>query len=225
MSGRTTLTEPAGKPESSAYATTTHDNEHSSHQPSFSATSSLSASVDKPAMSSDASTNEDTPAPSFVTIFSLLTIQQFIIFGTSLLSATHLGLFSQCVFNIVIPAMLLSMISGGLAPFMTFVIGQAFEAFAKFAVAPISEDSKAALLSAMGLSALELIGLAAGSFILSFLTSRTWIQVGETVTLSLRSIVYKSMSEKHMSWFDTRLASSEEEDASGSAGLMTQFAK
>src|ERR1700744_2132612 len=79
------------------------------------------------------------PVPSIRLLFSLISRRDFII--------------------LIFPAMLLSIVAGGVAPFTTFVVGQVFNHFAQFTVivAPTPAD-KAHLRSGVGTSALELLG-------------------------------------------------------------------
>ncbi|KAH8826445.1 P-loop containing nucleoside triphosphate hydrolase protein [Flagelloscypha sp. PMI_526] len=193
------LQDASGKPERSIYATNyDHDTLRSTSTQTRSS-HSLSPSDDKPAVPSD--TTQEMPAPSFFKLFSLLTFRQLLL--------------------IAFPAIILSLASGCLAPFMTYVIGQVFDAFARYSGQPANSTRNSTLLNSINLSALELIGLGVGSFLLSFVTSWMWIQVGERVTLRLRSNVYAALANKPMAWYDIRL----DADKSGSAGLMTQFSK
>ncbi|KAF6757915.1 P-loop containing nucleoside triphosphate hydrolase protein [Ephemerocybe angulata] len=148
----------------------------------------------------------------------------------SLLSRRHF-------FFLLLPAILSSLVSGGIAPFMTFVIGQAFDAFAKFPLTPNPpQAAKDALLRAVGLSALELVGLAVGSLALGSVTSCLWIWTGEVNVGELRRKVYLGVMSKEMGWFDTRMGSSEgsevqvasSEDSEGpvgAGGLMAKFTR
>ncbi|KAF8154773.1 P-loop containing nucleoside triphosphate hydrolase protein [Crassisporium funariophilum] len=147
----------------------------------------------------------------------------------SLVSGRHL-LF------IVIPAIFSSIIAGGIAPFMTYVIGQAFDAFARFPLTPIPPQSaKDELLWNVGIAALELIGLAAGSLALSSITSFLWIWNGETNTMLLRKHVYAAVTEKDMIWYDTHMGATEgsvqtveegkQQGPIGAGGLMAKFSR
>ncbi|KAJ7285724.1 P-loop containing nucleoside triphosphate hydrolase protein [Mycena rebaudengoi] len=138
-------------------------------------------------------------APSFRLLFSLV-------------SRRH-------IFLLLIPAILSSLVAGAIAPFMTLVIGQAFDAFAKFPLTPNPpESAKHALLHAMGIAAFQLIGLAAGSVALSSIMSCLWIWTGE--------------HNKDMVWFDTKMGaegavhtSDEEHGPLGAGGLMSKFTR
>ncbi|KAJ6632548.1 P-loop containing nucleoside triphosphate hydrolase protein [Mycena sp. CBHHK59/15] len=136
---------------------------------------------------------------------------------------------------LLLPAISSSVVVGGIAPFMTIIIGHAFDAFSKFSTPPTSPtaDAKELLLHRVGLAALELIGLAVGSFTLSSLTSCLWIFTGEQNVMTLRKRVYASVARKDMTFFD-KLGSEEqgvvqpsEEDQGplGAGGLMAQFTR
>lgn len=89
-----------------------------------------------------------TPKPSIKLLFSFLT--------------RHDLLF------LVLPASISSACCGAVAPFMTLVIGSVFDAFARFPLAPNPpESAKHQLLHDIGITALELVGLAAGALVVS----------------------------------------------------------
>ncbi|KXN87644.1 Alpha-factor-transporting ATPase [Leucoagaricus sp. SymC.cos] len=140
------------------------------------------------------------PAPSIKLLFSLL-------------SRRH----TLCL---LFPAIFSSVVAGGVAPFMTYVVGQAFDAFAKF---PLGSDppqvAKDTLLQGVGMAALELLGLAVGSLALGSVTSSLWIWTGERNAMAVRKAVYRSVSQKDMVWFDVHLG---EQDA---GGLMAKFTR
>lgn len=132
---------------------------------------------------------------------------------------------------LVLPAVLASVIAGGVAPFMTFVVGQAFDAFAHFPTTPNPpQSSKDDLLRSVGIAALELIGLAVGSLALSSITSCLWIWIGEMNVMGLRKSVYTAISQKDLSWFDTNMGAEEasvddHEAPLGAGGLMAKFSR
>ena len=135
-------------------------------------------------------------------------------------------------FVLVLPAILSSLASGGIAPFMTIVVGQTFDAFAHFPTSsPITAEAKQTLLRQVGLSCLELIALAVGSIALGSLTSCLWIWVGEMNAMSVRKAVYQSVITKEMFWFDLHLGAGEQAVADnangplGAGGLMAKFAR
>ncbi|KAJ7207987.1 P-loop containing nucleoside triphosphate hydrolase protein [Mycena pura] len=127
------------------------------------------------------------------------------------------------------PAIISSIFTGGIAPFMAIVIGHAFDAFSKFSASPDGDT----LIHRVGIAALQLIGLAIGAFTLSSLTSYLWISTGEQNVLALRKRVYASVAARDMIWFDTRVSeepcptqpSDEARGPVGAGGLMAQFIK
>ena len=132
---------------------------------------------------------------------------------------------------LLVPAIVTSMIAGGIAPFMTVVIGQAFDAFAQFPLSDPTEADKARLRSDVGLAALQLLALAAGALALSSLTSALWISAGERNVMRLRTKVYDAVTTRDMEWFDTKMGaedaivSTEGDGPVGAGGLMAKFAR
>ncbi|KAJ3473619.1 hypothetical protein NLI96_g12910 [Meripilus lineatus] len=122
------------------------------------------------------------------------------------------------------------MLAGGVAPFMTIVVGQAFEAFSAFATttAPFSE-AKQQLLHDVGLTAIELVALAVGALALSSVMSSLWIWTGERNQFAIRKMVYHKVTQKDMIWFDLKmgqdelLQTSEGDGPHGAGGLMARF--
>lgn len=149
-------------------------------------------------------------------------------------------LFSFCskrdVILVFIPSVFVSIIAGGVAPFMTLVLGQGFDAFSTYASNTlqhgVTEKDKSDLLHGVGIASIELLALAVGAVALSSLMSSMWILVGERNVLGLRRYVYDVVSSKEMEWFDLNMRSdqgSTDDDSSpatsGAAGLMAKFAK
>ncbi|KAF7294849.1 hypothetical protein MIND_01022800 [Mycena indigotica] len=134
---------------------------------------------------------------------------------------------------LLVPAIASSLIAGAIAPFMTLVIGQAFDAFARFPRTPNPPQSaKDTLLHSMAIAAFELIGLAVGSVVLSSVMSSLWIWTGEQNVRAVRRRVYSAVTQKDMVWFDTKLgtegtvqATDEEHGPLGAGGLMAKFAR
>lgn len=149
--------------------------------------------------------------PSVRLLFALLTRRELLVF--------------------VLPAVLTSMFAGGIAPFMTLVVGQAFDAYSKFTVASDLSTAKHALLHDVGMTAVELLALAIGALALSSLTSCLWIWTGERNLMAVRKQVYDSVSKKDMIWYDTKMGSedsvksTEGDGPVGAGGLMAQFAR
>ena len=136
------------------------------------------------------------------------------------------------VLCLVLPAILTSLVAGGVAPFMTYVIGRSFDAFAAFPTTPDpSAAAQHALLSGVGLAALELVALAVGALALSSITSSLWIWTGERNLVAIRKQIYAAVTKKDMVWFDTKMGSEESVQPAegdgpiGAGGLMANFAR
>ena len=135
------------------------------------------------------------------------------------------------LYLILLPAFLLSMVAGIVAPFMTLVLGNVFNIFANFCRIPSPTSSdRANLKHDIAMAALELLALAAGSLALSSLTSFFWILTGERNSLVIRQKVYASVSSREMAWFDTKMgaedgAETSAEGSTGAGGLMAKFAR
>lgn len=129
---------------------------------------------------------------------------------------------------LLLPAIITSILAGGIAPFMTQVIGQAFDAFARFPLTPSPPlQAKQDLLHGVGFASLELIALAAGHLALSSLMSSLWIWTGERNVMRLRKRVYDSVTTRSMTWYDLKLGGDAESvhDKIGAGGLMAKFAR
>ncbi|QRW13276.1 ABC transporter transmembrane region [Ceratobasidium sp. AG-Ba] len=149
-------------------------------------------------------------------------------------------LFAHCtrqdVVSLIIPAVFVSLLSGGVAPFMTRVIGQAFDAFASFpspaAQTPLSpselEAAKSKLLNDVGITAIQLLALAGGSLLLSSVLSFLWIWVAERNVMRLRRGIYEAVTTRQMEWFDAQMAQQQEGDGvnvTGAGGMMAKFSR
>ncbi|KAI6096138.1 P-loop containing nucleoside triphosphate hydrolase protein [Pisolithus sp. B1] len=155
---------------------------------------------------------EEPPTPSLKVLFSFLTPRRKLVLLT--------------------PAIASSITAGAIAPFMTYVVGRSFNAFAAFPLAPNPPQSaKDELLHDVGLAALQLIALGAGALVMSSVTSSLWIWTGEHNVVQLRRQVYCSVVRKEIEWFDRRAGdSSGVQDTSndapvGAGGLMAKFAR
>lgn len=146
-------------------------------------------------------------------------------------------LFAHCTrrdaLTLLLPAIFVSLLSGGIAPFMTRVIGQAFDSFARFPSPEAQEALSAAELSAaksrllkeVGLTAIELLALAGGALLLSSGMSSLWIWVAERNVMRLRRRVYEAVTSRQMEWFDAQMAQHDEGDVTGAGGMMAKFAR
>ena len=116
------------------------------------------------------------------------------------------------------------MASGAVAPFMTLVIGRVFDAFANFPLSGATPTDRHTLLHDVGMTAIELVGLAVGALALGSVTSSLWIWTGERNLLAVRKRVYAAVTRKDLVWFDTQ-AGKDTEDTLGAGGLMAKFTK
>ncbi|KAF8692795.1 P-loop containing nucleoside triphosphate hydrolase protein, partial [Rhizoctonia solani] len=145
-------------------------------------------------------------------------------------------LFAHCTrhdaLTLLLPAIFVSIVSGGIAPFMTRVIGQAFDAFARFP-SPAAQESlspddlaavKSRLLREVGLTAIQLLALAGGSLLLGSAMSSLWIWVAEKNVMRLRRGVYEAVTTRRMEWFDAQMSQSED-GTTGAGGMMAKFAR
>ncbi|PBK91619.1 P-loop containing nucleoside triphosphate hydrolase protein [Armillaria gallica] len=157
-------------------------------------------------------TSKPQPPPSLRTLFSLIAPRRR--------------------FCLLFPAIISSLISGGIAPFMTVAIGQVFNAFATYPASDPSQEARDTLMHNVGIGSLELIGLAVGSLALGSLTSGLWISTGEHNVMNLRKHVYAAVTSKNMTWFDTKMGSEgtvqsadSEQGPVGAGGLMAKFTR
>lgn len=141
-------------------------------------------------------------------------------------------LFTHCTrrdaLTLLLPAILVSLAAGGVAPFMTYVIGQAFNAFASFPVTSTPDHAaQQALMHDMGIVALELVGLAGGALALSGVMSSLWLWVGERIVMRVRHRVFTAITSREMEWFDLlgEVKSDEESESVGAGGLMAKFTR
>ncbi|KAG9031180.1 hypothetical protein FRB95_003084 [Tulasnella sp. JGI-2019a] len=154
------------------------------------------------------------PPPSFSLLFSYLTRRDVYIY--------------------LVPAMLVSLVAGGIAPFMTKVIGQVFDALARYPLSTLPPDqAKHKLLHDVGIGALELLAMAAGTLLLSSLMASLWMWVGERNALRLRKAIYQSVTNREMEWFDLKMGQDDNNEKgsdgkgsdAGAGGSMAKFSR
>jgi ATP-binding cassette subfamily B (MDR/TAP) protein 1 len=130
------------------------------------------------------------------------------------------------LYFVVLPAFILSMVAGVVAPFMTLVLSNVFNVFTEFCHMPSpSSRDRENFKHDIAISALELLFLAAGSFALSSLTSFLWILIGERHSLMLQQKIYASVSRREMSWFDAKMTEDNPDSSTGVRGLTAGFAR
>ncbi|KAG6862068.1 hypothetical protein C0995_007198 [Termitomyces sp. Mi166 len=161
-----------------------------------------------------------TPAPAPAPVHPTKPLQPSLRLLFSLLPTRHR------VF-LLLPAIISSLIAGGIAPFMTYVVGQVFATFARYPLSGAAQEDKEQLLHGVGIAAVELVALAVGALTLSSATSCLWIWTGERNLLAIRRRVYDAIIGKEMVWFDTKMGaeSSQDQGPLGAGGLMAKFTR
>jgi len=102
----------------------------------------------------------EAPQPSIKLLFSFLTPRRKLV--------------------LLAPAVASSIAAGGIAPFMTYVVGRSFNAFAAFPLTPNPPQSaKDDLLYGVDLAAIELVALGFAALVMSSFTNSLWIWTGE----------------------------------------------
>ena len=126
---------------------------------------------------------------------------------------------------LILPATLAAFAAASIPPFMTIVIGDAYDVFSAYQVTlhPTSSDN-AALVKGIGLAALEFAAMGVGTLFLSAVMSSLWIWVGEKNVMYLRRLVYDSVAGREMEWYDRNTDDNDGEGSVGAGGLMSQFA-
>jgi ATP-binding cassette subfamily B (MDR/TAP) protein 1 len=144
------------------------------------------------------------------------------------------------------PALALSLFCGLLPPYITTVLGDAFNVFAVYVAVQTQTSSptalapaRARLLGDMLTVMIKLLVLAAITLIANIAALTLWSCFGETVSRHLRRHVYLGVSGMPLEWFDTgmgkkRRDATEEEEATGegegpggeaSGGLTGRFSR
>ncbi|PVG03933.1 P-loop containing nucleoside triphosphate hydrolase protein [Serendipita vermifera] len=130
------------------------------------------------------------------------------------------------MFFLVLPAVLAALAAASIPPFMTIVVGDAFDVFSAYQSTPNpTQHDKDLLLKGLGLAAIEFCAMGGGALFLSGVMSALWIWVGEKNIMYIRRAVYDSVTGREMEWFDKNTDEKGAGDnAVGAGGLMTQFA-
>ncbi|KAM0790206.1 hypothetical protein ACM66B_005521 [Microbotryomycetes sp. NB124-2] len=141
--------------------------------------------------------------------------------------------------TVMAPALLLSIGSGLVPPFMTQFIGDATQVFTQYAFADAAAAgssgqhlaaARRTLLLAVRDVSIRLTILGAVAFVLGTAMVALWVVNGERIARGLRLRLYSTLSARELAWFDlgmdaTDAAGPEGGDASGSGGLMGRFTK
>ncbi|KAG8854519.1 hypothetical protein FRB91_003410 [Serendipita sp. 411] len=128
-------------------------------------------------------------------------------------------------FVLVLPAFIAALAAAAIPPFMTVVVGDAYQVFSAYesTLNPTSHD-KYLLVKGVGLAALEFAAMGGGALFLSGVMSALWIWIGEKNVMYLRRHVYHAIAARKMEWFDKNSDENASGDAVGAGGLMSQFA-
>ena len=129
---------------------------------------------------------------------------------------------------ILVPAIFAAACAAAMPPLMTLVVGRAFDTFAQFPLTSNpSQEARSELLRGIGLVAVYLAAIAAGTFFFSGALSALWIWFGERTVMRLRRLVYAAVASREMEWFDLGAGADpgEDEESVGAGGLMAKFAR
>jgi ATP-binding cassette subfamily B (MDR/TAP) protein 1 len=150
--------------------------------------------------------NYKPPQPSFWLLFSLFA--------------------KKDLFVLLLPAICAALAAASIPPFLTIVIGDAYDVFGAYQAVtnPTAEDHRL-LLKGIGLASIEFCAISAGALVLSGVMSSLWIWVGEKNVMYIRRLVYDTVSSREMEWFDKNSSDDKAGGENvGAGGLMTQFA-
>ncbi|KAG0142797.1 hypothetical protein CROQUDRAFT_97086 [Cronartium quercuum f. sp. fusiforme G11] len=145
---------------------------------------------------------------------------------------------------LLIPACLCCIVAGLIPPYMTILIGEAFEAFTLYTLTENSfdfADAKHTLRTSIGSVSLRLILIGLASCLLSLLNHTLWSIYAARICEKLQVAIYNALSARHISWFDNGLPTShpdqfpvlppdESQDTNGrclsaAAGVMSRFSR
>lgn len=144
--------------------------------------------------------------------------------------------------SIVGPAVFFSVVAGAIPPYMTELIGSAFQGFSDYTITTYSPTltpaqlatAKLVLLESVKMSAIKFSALGFGTFIISGLSFAFWTINGERTAKALRLEVFNGIGGRSMAWYDLGMGMNEENEeemaaegssGQGAGGLMGRFAK
>lgn len=134
--------------------------------------------------------------------------------------------------SLLFPAVVLSILSALIQPYMSIVIGNAFAIFAAYPLntSLATDADRAALRSGVANTSIQLTVAGVLALLFNYMKGVMWTRYGETVADRLRSKVYHGVQGKPMEWYDMGMGMREEEqgegkenDAVGAGGLMSKF--
>lgn len=133
---------------------------------------------------------------------------------------------------LMFPAVVLSILSALIQPYMSIVIGNAFAIFAAYPlnISLATDADRAALRSGVANTSIQLTVTGVLALLFNYMKGVMWTRYGETVADRLRSKVYHCVQGKPMEWYDMGMGMREEgqgegkeNDAVGAGGLMSKF--
>ncbi|WWD10364.1 hypothetical protein V865_008499 [Kwoniella europaea PYCC6329] len=179
----------------------------------FSPTSSTSSKLPKLPI--------DPVRPTFRGLFALSTPREYLLF--------------------LIPAIIFSILSALIAPYMSLVIGDAFAIFAAypFFTELATDSDKSILKDGVRDTSLKLTIAGILGVIFNYFKGTFWVWYGESVAAKLRELVYEGVQNKSMEWFDLGMGmrdqdhtngegtsnGDEKKEAVGVGGLMSKFTR
>jgi ATP-binding cassette subfamily B (MDR/TAP) protein 1 len=127
-------------------------------------------------------------------------------------------------------------IAGGLAqPYMSIVVGEAFQVFADYPLelSTVTVEDVAALSLGIKMTSLKLTLAGLATILLNYVRGALWIRHGESMIRRLRQKVFIGVQAKGMEWFDLGMGldpdevdeDGEKADNIGAGGLMAKFTK
>lgn len=145
---------------------------------------------------------------------------------------------SDILYNLI-PGFVLALISAGIPPIMTLLIGYAFAAFTEYPLDPslATPEQKHKLISDVSRFCLYLTLSGLGIWVLEALMGVFWARFGELAAHRVRRQVYDSVMAKDMGWFDAgmglqqqqqqgdELSSGGDNGNVGAGGLMANFTR
>ncbi|WVN89031.1 uncharacterized protein L203_104247 [Cryptococcus depauperatus CBS 7841] len=139
---------------------------------------------------------------------------------------------SRDFFCTLLPAIIFSVLSALIQPYMSIVIGDAFAIFAAYPMLAslATQADRAAFKEGVGKTSTKLVVAGILACVFNYFKGVMWTRYGEFVADKLRMRFYNSVQAKSMKWFDMGMGLREEEegegkeyDTIGAGGLMTKF--
>ena len=132
-----------------------------------------------------------------------------------------------------IPGLILACASGLVPPYMSSVVGDAFQVFESYPLDDIATDAqRAAFTSGIQTTCIKLTVAGILGVVFNYLKTVAWIRHGETHVGRLRQTVYVGMQRKGMEWFDLGMGMNDKSGVSehngetvGAAGVMSKFTR